>query len=168
MEYNEKPLLAVDIKKLSNELTYRKYLFNKDQVRKFFEELSIPEYIALHIILETEMEAGIYSGRTYLQDLAEKMQLTIRQTSRMVGALKERGLLTWSHDGDGSEGTYVMITDSGKKLLAKEEEILKEYYGRVIEKYGKDNLIQLLQLMKQLETVMSAEMEGMEVLEDGE
>lgn len=168
MEYNEKPLLAVDIKKLSNELTYRKYLFNKDQVRKFFEELSIPEYIALHIILETEMEAGIYSGRTYLQDLAEKMQLTIWQTSRMVGALKERGLLTWSHDGDGSEGTYVMITDSGKKLLAKEEEILKEYYGRVIEKYGKDNLIQLLQLMKQLETVMSAEMEGMEVLEDGE
>ena len=32
----------------------------------------------------------------------------------------------------------------------------------VIEKYGKENLIQLLQLMKQLETVMSSEMEGME------
>lgn len=41
------------------------------------------------------------------------MQLTVRQTSKMVGAMKERGLLLWSHDGIGSEGTYVVVTSSG-------------------------------------------------------
>ena len=151
-----------DILKLSNELMYRRYLLNKDQLRNFFKELSIPDYIALHIIQETEELTEIYEGRTYLKDLAEKMQMTIRQTSKMVGNLRDRGLLLWSHDGNGSEGTYVTITESGKKLLKNQEQILRDYYGKVIEKYGKENLIQLLRLMKELETVMSSELERME------
>ena len=151
-----------DILKLSNELMYRRYLLNKDQLRSFFKELSIPDYIALHIIQETEEFTEIYEGRTYLKDLAEKMQMTIRQTSKLVGNLRDRGLLLWSHDGNGSEGTYVTITESGKKLLKNQEQILRDYYGKVIEKYGKENLIQLLRLMKELETVMSSELERME------
>ena len=151
-----------DVLKLSNELMYRRYLLNKDQLRNFFKELSIPDYIALHIIQETEELTEIYEGRTYLKDLAEKMQMTIRQTSKMVGNLRDRGLLLWSHDGNGSEGTYVTITESGKKLLKNQEQTLRDYYGKVIEKYGKENLIQLLRLMKELETVMSSELERME------
>ncbi|MGN8630074.1 hypothetical protein ACTNEW_00505 [Blautia sp. HCP3S3_G3] len=151
-----------DIVKLTNEITYHRYLMNKGQLRDFFKELSIAEYIALHYIsLDSEM-SEIYSGRTYLKELAEKMQLSIRQTSKMVGDLRDRGLILWSHDGNGSEGTYVTITETGQKLLDEQEEVLKNYYGRVIEKYGKENMIQLLCLMKQLETVMSSTMEEME------
>ena len=90
------------------------------------------------------------------------MQLTIRQTSKMVGELRDRGMILWSHDGNGSEGTYVTITEMGKKLLEEQEQLLKEYYGKVIIKFGKENLIKLLQMMKQLETVMSSEIEEME------
>lgn len=150
-----------DIKTLSNELTYRKYLMNKDKIREFFQKVSIPEYIALHnISLDQEM-SSIYEGRTYLKELSEKMQLTIRQTSKMIGDLRDKGLVTWSHDGNGSEGTYVTITEMGQKLLKEQEEILQAYYGKVIQKFGKENLIQLLQLMKQLETIMSSEIEEM-------
>lgn len=162
MQEQNKRVENPEIAKLSNELTYRRYLMNKDQVRSFYKELSVSEYIALHNIQQTGEIMDIYSGRTYLKDLADKMQLSIRKTSKMVGKLRDRGLVVWSHDGNGSEGTYVTITDSGKNLLEQQETVLKEYYGRVIEKYGKENLIQLLQLMKQLETVMSSEMEGME------
>lgn len=90
------------------------------------------------------------------------MHLPIRRVSQMVKALKERGLLTWSHDRDGSEGTYVTITESGKKLLAEEEETLQGFYGAIIEKFGRENMIQMLQLMKQLETIISAEAESLE------
>lgn len=157
----EEKELAVkdDVTKLSNELTYRRYIMNKGQIQQLFKELSIPEYIALHTISSANEVSGIYMGRTYLKDLADKMQLTIRQTSKMVGSLKDKGLLSWAHDGNGSEGTYVTITERGENLLNEQETILKRYYGRVIEKYGKENLILLLQLMKQLETVMSSEME---------
>lgn len=151
-----------DITKLTNELTYRRYLMNKDQIQKLFREISASEYIALHIISAANETSEIYSGRTYLKELADKMQLSIRQTSKMAGNLKDRGLLSWSHDGNGSEGTYVTITETGQKLFKEQEDILKKFYERVIGQYGKENLVLLLQLMKQLETIMSSEMEGRE------
>lgn len=148
-----------DIMKLSNELTYRRYMMNRGKIRNLFQSVSVPEYIALHNILQNDESSSIYGERTYLKELSEKMELTIRQTSKLVGELRDRGLVTWSHDGNGKDGTYVSITENGKKLLRTQEEILKEYYGRVINQYGKENLIQLLHLMKELETVMSSEME---------
>ena len=169
MQEHDKRVENPEIVKLSHELTYRRYLMNRDQARSFYKELSVSEYIALHNIQQTGETMDIYSGRTYLKDLAYKMQLSLLKTSKIIVKLRDRGLVVWSHDGNGSEGTYVTITDSGKKLLNQQEEVLKEYYGRVIQKYGKENLIQLLQLMKQLETVMSSEMEGMEEMaDDGE
>ena len=152
-----------DVIKLSHELTYQRYLFNREHIKDFFMRMSIPEYIALHHIALEEQESDIYSGRTYLKDLSVKLQITMRQTSQMIEKLRDMGYVVWSHDGNGSEGTYVTITESGQKMLKEQEELLKQYYGKVFEKFGKDNLIQLLQLMKQLETVMSSEMEKLEV-----
>lgn len=151
-----------DIIKLSNELTYQRHLFNREYRKDIFMKISIPEYIALQYIAMEEA-SNIYSGRTYLKDLADKLQMTMRQISKMVEKLRDAGYVVWSHDGNGSQGTYVTITETGQSMLKSQEEILKKYYGRVIEKFGKDNLIQLLQLMKQLETVMSSEMENLEV-----
>ena len=151
-----------EITELSSELTYRNYLMNKGKVRDLFHEISIPEYIILHIIAAENENAPGCSGRVYLKDLAEKMQLKIQQASRMVGSLNDRGLLLWSHDGNGSEGTYVTITECGRTLLNEQEQRMKEYYGRVIGKFGKENLIELLRLTKQLDTIMGSEIEEME------
>ncbi|MCI5700743.1 MAG: MarR family transcriptional regulator [Lachnospiraceae bacterium] len=162
MTDNQQILEKNEIGVLSNELTYRHYLMNKGKVRELFRKMSMPEYLALHIIAVESKASGVYSGRTYLKDLSEKMELTIRQTSKMIGDLRDRGLILWAHDGDGSEGTYVTITETGENLLSEQETLLKEYYGKVISKFGKQNLIELLRLMKQLETVMSSELEEME------
>ena len=151
-----------EVVELSNELTYRHYLMDKGIVHELFQKMTLPEYIALHMIVLESESTVIYGGRTYLKELSEKMQLTIRQTSKMVGELRDRGMILWSHDGNGSEGTYVTITEMGKKLLEEQEQLLKEYYGKVIIKFGKGNLIKLLQMMKQLETVMSSVIEDME------
>ena len=48
-----------------------------------------------------------------------------------------------------------------KMGLEDNKEIIKEYYGKVINRFGKENLIELLNLMKQLETVMDSELEEM-------
>ena len=147
---------------LSHEITYRGFLMNRGRIKELFEKLSVPEYIALHNIAMEHDDSSIYEGKTYLKDLSAKMELTMRQVSKMIGSLRDRGFVTWSHDGNGSEGTYVTITDSGKKLLNEQEEILNQYYGKVIDDFGKEKMIQLLQLMKELETVMSSEFEEME------
>lgn len=147
---------------LTNELIFRKYLLNHEQYRNFFEDLNMPAYIALHIISETASEESIYSGKTYLKDLSDQMQLSIRQTSKIVAALRDRGLVTWAHDGDGTDGTYVVITETGTQHIHQQEEQLRTFYGRVIEKYGTENMIRLLRMMKELETVISSELEETE------
>mgnify|MGYP003551501805 CR=1 FL=1 len=152
-----------DIAMLSNEITYRRYLMDKEKIRDFFKEISVAEYIALHNIATESEVSSIYEGKTYLKELSEKMELSMRQTSNMIGKLRDKGLVIWSDDGNGSDGTYVVITDTGRKKMEEQENILKKYYGHVIEKYGKEKMIQLLQLMKELETIMSSEIEKMEV-----
>lgn len=163
---NKEKIKDSDTIKLLHELTYRRFLLSDGKIRSFFQKVSIPEYLALHMIKESEKSGD--TGKTYLKDIADKMQRTVRQTSHLVKALQERGLLAWSHDGDGSEGTYVTITESGRKLLTEEEGLLKEFYGRVFEKFGMDNLMQLLQLMKDLEAEMRAEFQGMGVLDEND
>ena len=153
----------MDALKLGNELTTRRYLFNKVQVSK---ALNVPDYIAMRIIMGTEESGDIYDGRTYLTDISDKMQITIRQASKMISGLKDRGLVKWVHDGNGSEGTYVTITESGRQLFLQQEKMIKELYEKVIEKFGEDNLVQLLNLMKQLETYMESEMEEMGLVDD--
>ena len=162
MADNKEVTSQFDTMQLANELTYRKYLFGNDNFRSFFKDLRTIDYVILHTILENEKSAAIYSGRTYLQELADKMQMPIRQLSKIVRDLKERGFVNWSHDGDGSEGTYVTITQEGLSRFKKQEEDLREFFGNVIRKFGQENLVQLLRLMKEFTTVFSAELESKE------
>ncbi|MGM9536826.1 MAG: MarR family transcriptional regulator [Candidatus Onthomonas sp.] len=154
-----------DIAALSNELTYRRYLMSNSPVRQYFKELNIPEYVALHIIADKKRAAP--SGKTYLKDLADQMQIPVRKASRIVGALRDRGFLNWAHDGDGYDGTYVTMTDSGTAQMQHQEAVIKDFYGRVIEQFGRDNIVQLLQLMQQLDSVMNSELDKVEVDADG-
>ena len=166
MEEQNKKMDKAELERLSHELTYRRYMMDRGKVRSLFKDIRIPEYIALYSIAQDGENSFIYGGRTYLQELSEKMQLSMRQTSKMVGDLRDRGLVTWSHDGSGKDGTYVTITENGKKLLEEQEVIVKDFYERVIDSFGKENLIHLLHQMKELESVMTREIEQME--ENGE
>ena len=47
MQENITEKKKLDITKLSNELTYQRYLFNRNQMKQLFQKLSVPEYIAL-------------------------------------------------------------------------------------------------------------------------
>ena len=146
-----------DVAKLAYELTYHRYLMNKGKARNLFIELEISEYIALHSIARVASDKNDLSQKTYLSDLAEQLGMSISGVSKMITRLKDRGLVLWSHDGDGSEGTYVVITESGINAMSQQEKILSDYYSRVIDKFGHDNLIQLLQQMEKLEEIMDTE-----------
>lgn len=146
-----------DVARLAYELTYHRYLMNKGKARNLFTELTIQEYIALHTITKASSTCKYPHKKTYLRDIADEMEISIHIVSKMVGKLKERGLVVWSHDGDGSDGTYITITESGMTSMHKQDEILDSYYAKVIEKFGHDNLITLLEQMDRLEKVMNDE-----------
>ncbi|MGN1249316.1 MAG: MarR family winged helix-turn-helix transcriptional regulator [Candidatus Spyradocola sp.] len=146
-----------NIEELAHELTYHRYMLNQSQARGLIRELTVPEYIALQFVSHAARERGETDGRVYLRDVARELRLSIPQTSRMVGSLRDKGLVSWSHDGDGSEGTYLAVTPTGLALMERQDARLKEYYARVVDKFGRDNMAQLLQLMVRLEQVMDEE-----------
>lgn len=147
-----------DLTELSSELTYHRYMFNQGQTAGLFKDISVPEYIALHCISSSIARNGEGGQRTYLKEIAGELHLSVAKTSRMIGALRDKGLISWRHDGNGRDGTYVTMTASGACLMETQEAALKDYYGRVIEKFGEDKLIALFDLMKELENVISMEL----------
>ena len=50
-----------------------------------------------------------------------------------------------------------------EKKASEQEEILSGYYGNVIDKFGKENIVHLLQMMNELDSIMSEE-----ISDDGE
>ncbi|MDY2732293.1 MAG: hypothetical protein SOV49_08325 [Erysipelotrichaceae bacterium] len=141
------------INKLAYDLTYQRYLLNKDKANYLFNDLSVSDYVVLHTVL-------CFEDKAYLEKLGEKLNLSISKMSNVATNLKNRGLITWSHDGDGSEGTYLTVTETGLKLMDKQEEKLKNYYERVINRFGLKNTVDLIGKMTALETIMEEEMEN--------
>ena len=162
MSEQRKTMDASEIMNFTNEITYRRYLMNRGKIQNLFRKMTLQEYIALYTISSEKEKTPEKEGKTYLRDLSDKMELTVRQTSKMVEKLKDRGLVHWSYDGSGSEGTYVTVTELGENLFREQENLLRECYGKVIEKFGKDNLVLMLKLMKQLDILMCSEIKEIE------
>ena len=141
------------INKLAYDLTYQRYLLNKDKANYLFNDLSVVDYVVLHTVL-------CFEDKAYLEKLGEKLNLSISKMSNVATNLKNRGLVIWSHDGDGSEGTYLTVTETGLKLMDKQEDKLKNYYERVINRFGLKNTVDLIGKMTALETIMEEEMEN--------
>ena len=141
------------INKLAYDLTYQRYLLNKDKANYLFNDLSVCDYVVLHTVL-------CFEDKAYLEKLGEKLNLSISKMSNVATNLKNRGLVIWSHDGDGSEGTYLTVTETGLKLMDKQENKLKNYYERVINRFGLKNTVDLIGKMTALETIMEEEMEN--------
>ena len=141
------------IARLAYDLTYHRYLMNKDKAQNLFTILAPSDYIALHSIQSAGAESA--GGKIYLKDLAAGIDVTIHNASRLAGKLRDRGLVVWAHDGIGDEGTYVAITPSGLDSMQRQEASLSSYYSRVIEEFGHENLIALLAQMDALEAVMN-------------
>ncbi len=137
---------------LIHEFIYHKYLINGERMIGHFRDLNTPEYIAMHIIEEFFHING--EDKVYLRDIAERMELPLAKVSSIARKLSDKGLIVWEHEGDGDNGTYVKITEAGRDLVTSQDRKLREYYSKVIEKYGEAEIRQLLQMMKKLEKVI--------------
>lgn len=157
----DKPITEADRKEfneLASEITYRRYMMDKVNLTKIFPDISTMDYIALWVISRLA-EKKTDSDKIYLQDIAADLKIPMNRVSEMIQKLRDKGVLIWTHDGDGSEGTYVKLTASGQEAMKKQQEILGSYYRNVIEKFGKDEFVSMLQMLARLERIMDEESE---------
>lgn len=149
-----------DLGVLSNEITYRKYLMERINLEKLFRNISVVDYNAMQTIMR--LNEKDVSGKIYLRDISEELKIPIGRVSRMIEKLRDNGMIKWTHDGKGEKGTYIQITDRGVSIVAEQHEALKRFYGRIMERYGKDKFIQMLGMISELEDIMNDEVAKIE------
>lgn len=148
-----------DLTTLANEITYRKYLLEKVNVKKLFSGISVLDYNAMQAILRFNEKKENVTDRIYLRELSEELKIPISRVSQMIGRLQENGMVRWKHEGKGEQGTYIEITDRGVEAVKKQQDILKSFYGTVVTRYGIDKFVQMLDMVTELENIMTDELE---------
>lgn len=81
------------MKEIAHEIIYRRYLLSKDDAKFMFRDINIAEYIVLYYMCEHTESDSIYSGRIYLSEISEKLNLPIRKTSKLIREMNGKNLL---------------------------------------------------------------------------
>lgn len=165
MDKNAENIVREDMAAIANEITFHSYAISKFGVQSLFQKMTAADYMALMKLSKT-IDSTEENQKIYLEDIANEMKLPMGSVSKLVRALQERGLVAWKHDGKGDEGTYIQITDKGINSLLDQQEILKNFYKNVIERFGKEKFIALLEQLKELEEIMDSEIEEGEKIDD--
>lgn len=140
------------IEKLANDLVFRRFVMNRDRLNALFQDIDAGQYLTLSIIYS--QRNNDHGGKTYLKDISDGLEFPMRRCSNMMRDLKNRGLVIWTHDGDGSEGTYALLTETGENVYLKQRKVIWDYVKALVEKFGQENLEELLGLTRKLESIM--------------
>lgn len=132
------------IEYLSNEFAHQKYLLRHDETKKLFHYMEMPNYLVMSMLKGNDEEPR--PEKIYLKEISQHMELPMYRVSGMVKKLEEKGMVAWTHDANG---TYITLTDHGKKQTDEQASLLKKFYGTAIETFGREKFIQMLDLMKQ-------------------
>lgn len=133
----------------------------KHTLEKLFSQVSVVDYAAMWIIAKLIDEKEDLD-RLYLNEIAEQLQIPMKEVTKIVQSLQGRGLISWTHDGDGSEGTYIQITKNGSEAVGVQQHTLKDLYARVIRRFGKERFMTMVSLVGEFDYVMNDEMERLE------
>lgn len=134
-----------------SELIYRQYFLNRGQLQEMFEMIDLEEFIALKYISRREQE------KVYIKDLSTNLKTSNQKVTTTIGKLRDKGLIKWTYDGDGEEGTYVTITEEGFTFLNSQERMFIEHFSVVIEKFGVHRMGKFLAMFKDLQKIVREE-----------
>ena len=77
------------------------------------------------------------------------------QVSKIAKNLQSKGLVLWTHDGLGQEGTYLQLTESAMDCALEQRQRLSGFIHRVVDAFGQERFVRLLGDIVQLEEVMN-------------
>ena len=139
-----------------NQLITQVYFNVKKELEYLFPEISIAEYMFLHIIAHIDDTKKEKKGQVYLKELAAAMEMSMVQASHLAQAMSEKGLVEWTHDpSDASEGTYLKISSTGKNLLHEQELHLMDTFQYIRGEISSEELFSALQTIFKIRNVLT-------------
>ncbi len=143
---------------LGVELFRLRFSVDAGHISTVFQDISVPDYLILSNLAQ---RMGIHEpeAKIYLRMISNEMELPITRVSRIVQNLQSKGYVYWEHD---SSGTYIYLSETGREVMTRQQEILKCFFERVAERMGHEEFVQSLEQMIRLEEVMESEAECIE------
>ncbi len=132
-------------------------LFHSPALRHLFQENASNEYALIWLLSKHTRDTG--SEKIYLKDMVRELGLPMDKVSAIVRSLETKGLVRWTHDGNGQEGTYILLTDTAITSVQARRQALRDYHQRVVAAYGEEKFLHLLGEITQLEEIMRQEAE---------
>ena len=132
-------------------------LFHSPALRHLFQENASDEYALIWLLSKHTKDTG--SEKIYLKDIVRELNLPMPKASAIARSLQNKGLVRWTHDGNGEEGTYILLTDTAVTSVQAHRQTLRAYHQRVVAAYGEEKFLHLLGEIAQLEEIMRQEAE---------
>lgn len=132
-------------------LTLRSLMSN-DHLTNIFSEMNLIDYSLIQKIwpiLENDIDAECKP--IHLKQIEAMSNLSMPQISKIVQHLQEKGLILWERD---EEGTYILPSPHGRDVLSGQQQVLLEFFDRIIEKIGEEKYYDILNTLELLENVI--------------
>ena len=144
---------------MGNDWLKMQFVTGEEHLSKLFSEISTYDYIAL-LLLQRRM--GLGDDRIYLKEISEELDMPMARVSKIVQRMQNRGFVYWTHDSSDRPGTFITLSESGRKALKEQEEKIAVFFEKAITKYGAENFVELMDLRKRFNDTME------EVLDESE
>lgn len=105
-------------------------LFHSPALRHLFQENASDEYALIWLLSKHTKDTG--SEKIYLKDIVRELNLPMPKVSAIARSLQNKGLVRWTHDGNGEEGTYILLTDTAVTSVQAHRQTLRAYHQRVV------------------------------------
>lgn len=132
-------------------------LFHSPALRRLFQANASDEYALIWLLSKHTKDTG--SEKIYLKDMVRELGLPMYKVSAITRSLQDKGLVQWTHDGNGEEGTYILLTDTALTSVQTHRQAMRAYHQRVVAAYGEEKFLHLLGEITQLEDIMRQEAE---------
>ena len=82
-------------------------LFHSPALRRLFQENASDEYALIWLLSKHTKDSG--SEKIYLKDMVKELNLPLPKVTAIARSLQGKGLVRWTHDGNGEDGTYILL-----------------------------------------------------------
>lgn len=135
-------------------------LFHSPAMQRLFQKNASDEYALIWLLSKHMQDTG--SEKIYLKDMVREMNLPLPKVTAIARSLQNKGLVTWTHDGNGEEGTYILLTELAVSSVRTRRQALHSYHQRVVSAFGEDRFLHLIGEIARLEEILQQEAEKVE------
>lgn len=132
-------------------------LFHSPALRRLFQENASDEYALIWLLSKHTKDSG--SEKIYLKDMVKELNLPLPKVTAIARSLQGKGLVRWTHDGNGEEGTYILLTETALTSVQARRQTLRRYHQQVVAAFGEERFLHLLGEIAQLEEILRQEAE---------